>query len=44
MYDAPEKRCSWLIDGAMKTSEAGVSREGSSSIWESAIFNEFMSK
>jgi hypothetical protein len=32
VYDAPEKRYLWLIDGAMKTSDAGVSRVGSSSI------------
>ena len=37
VYDAPEKRCSWLIDGAMKTSDAGISNAMSPSIWESAI-------
>ena len=39
MYDAPEKRYSWLIDGGMKTSDPGVSRVESSSILESAIMN-----
>jgi hypothetical protein len=31
------RRRSWFMEGAMKTSEAGVSRAMSSSIWESAI-------
>lgn len=37
VYDAPEKRYSGLMEGAMKTSETGASRATSSSICESAI-------
>ena len=37
VYEAPVRSRSWLIEGAMKTSDAGVSRETSSSICESAI-------
>jgi hypothetical protein len=31
VYEAPERSASWLIEGAMKTSEAGVSRATTSS-------------
>jgi hypothetical protein len=41
VYDAPEWRRSCLIEGAMKTSGAGVSSAMSTSICESAIFVVF---